>query len=82
MHLYDPVTFGESTPHNGDYVACSANPENGILGKIESDTEILETRTPVGRIGIEQGWGDPRYWPSKNIRVTKGKVALRVAVMQ
>ena len=31
MHLYDPVTFGESTPRNRDYVECSANPGNGIL---------------------------------------------------
>jgi hypothetical protein len=37
MHLYDPVTFGESTPRNGDYVDCSAFPGNGICAKIEGD---------------------------------------------
>ena len=54
MHLYDPVTFGESTPHNGDYVDCSPVPESGILAKIEGDTEILRRRTPLeGAAGTE-----------------------------
>src|SRR5271166_3185991 len=34
MQLYDQVTSSKNTPHNRDYVACSANPGNGILGEI------------------------------------------------
>ena len=35
MQLYDRVTNYKNTPHNRDYVDCSAFPGNGIVAKID-----------------------------------------------
>jgi hypothetical protein len=50
MQLSNGVTMAESTPHNGDYVACSAFPGNGIVGKIEELSVIF------GGLGKGFGW--------------------------
>src|SRR5271167_4539587 len=38
MQLSNGVTMAKNTPHNRDYVACSAFPENGIVEKIGGRT--------------------------------------------
>src|SRR5271166_1342057 len=37
MQLSNRVTLPKNTPHNTDYVACSAFPGNGIVGKVEAE---------------------------------------------
>jgi len=62
MHPYDPVTFGESTPRNGDYVACSVFPGNGIVGKMGVNKERFPRISESGRFRGVRFEGVLRAW--------------------
>ena len=72
MQLYDRVTSAKSTPHNRDYVACSAFPRNGIVGKIKEPWEVLGEGEPMDEpesakksgVGIWQAEVSLRSYPS------------------
>jgi hypothetical protein len=52
MQLSNRVTLAKNTPHNRDYVACSAFPGNGINEKIEGVTpEFWEGGCPLEGLG-------------------------------
>jgi hypothetical protein len=59
MQLYDRVTFPKNTPHNRDYVDCSAFPGNGIVGKIKGCSPSSRAESVEAAPEKREGRGAP-----------------------
>jgi hypothetical protein len=64
MQLSNRVTSAKNTPHNSDYVDCSASPENGIAAKIDGCCPLSRGATPREK---REGEGNPERKEDSNL---------------